>query len=207
MKLGRVLVLSPHRDDEILGCGGTLAQLTKPISILYFNDVHPAVEQAVYDKEAAAVAESLGATTFYSHYKWVNRLDHFSIKTFVEEIEQTVALTHPKTILIPAPDYNQDHRVVYQAALTAIRTHDKNWYVPNVLLYEQPETHTPNHTTFTPNLFMPIDIDAKLGLYSLYASQVRGHRSPDHIRALASFRGMYCNQPYAEAFQVVRITA
>lgn len=203
---GKILVLSPHRDDEVLGMGGTLLQHGKKIHIFYFNKTHPNVDQYVYDIEAERVAKQLNASVSYSNFPRVNRLDTVPISEYITELEKLINKYKPKSIFIPCPDYNQDHRVVYNAAMTALRTHDKNWYVKNVYLYEQPETHTPAYTTFTPHLFVPIDIDWKIDLYLMYASQVREHRSTWHLRMMAGMRGMQCNQEYAEAFQIIRET-
>ena len=71
---------------------------------------------------------------------------------------------------------------------------------------EQPETQQTFNRQFIPQLFIPIDIEKKIALYNLYESQVRGHRSFDHLRHLAGVRGMQCNVPYAEAFQVMRLS-
>lgn len=204
MGLGRILVLSPHRDDEVLGCGGTLLKHNKDLHIFYFNDHHPNVDDNQYAEEARAVREKLNASTYYSVHRNVNKLDTFPISVFVSEIEETVNQIKPKTVLVPAPDYNQDHDVVYKAAMTALRTHDKNWQVKNIWLYEQPETHSPSVASFIPHVFIPIDPSDKIELYSLYQSQVRGHRSASHLFSLAEMRGMQCGELFVEAFQIVR---
>lgn len=204
MGLGRILVLSPHRDDEVLGCGGTLLQHKKELHIHYFNNRHPNVERAVYDEEAKKVAEKLNASTSYSKYMEVNALEIYCITDFITEIEELINSLKPKTVFVPCLDYNQDHRVIHNATLTALRTHDRNWRVRNIWLYEQPETHSPAVTNFIPNVFIPIDITDKIELYSLYQSQIRAHRSTRHLWSLAEMRGMQCGEAYAEAFQVVR---
>lgn len=205
--LNNVLVLSPHRDDECLGLGGTLPQCEK-LHIHYFNNHHPLVEDTTYEVEAQRVANMLGCTTSYSDYMQVNKLDQFPIAAYINEIETLINQHRPKTIFIPFPDYNQDHRVVYEAAITATRVHDQNWFVPNVLLYEQPcviQT-TRIGQQFIPQVYIPIDLGYKLELYTLYRSQQRHHRNLSFIRALAEMRGMnIVGEMYAEAFMVVRL--
>lgn len=205
--LDNVLVLAPHRDDEVLGLGGTLFRCHQ-VHIHYFNNVHPLVEQTVYDTEAAAVANALGCTVTYSQHMQVNHLEDYSTTCFITEIEDLINQHKPDTLFIPASSYNQDHRTVFDAAITAIRVHDTNWYVPNVLLYEQPETLTPYRVEphFVPHLFVPIDIEKKLALWEIYQSQHRGHRSADHLRFLAGVRGMQCHTEYAESFMSIRMT-
>lgn len=203
----KILVLAPHRDDDLLGCGGFLStHLDKRIHIHYFNNLHPTVPVDVYDQEALNVKEALACTVSYSKHMCVNELNQFPITLFITEIENLLNTYRPDTLFIPFPSYNQDHRTVYDAAITACRT-SENWLVEVVLLYEQPETHSPTHSfeNFTAQLFIPIGIEDKLKLYSLYQSQIKAHRSLEHVKALATMRGMQCGVPYAEAFQIVRM--
>jgi len=203
MLLDRVLCLAPHKDDECLGCGGTLLRCDT-LHIMYFNDVHPDVPQKKYNEEAENVKVALGCTTSYSKYRKVNRLDQFPVADFITEIEDTINEFKPTTVLVPFTSYNQDHRVVVDAAITAVRIHDRNFIVRNVLFYEQPETHTPAYAAFVQSFFVPIGIEAKLALFRIYESQQRGHRTEDHLKALAIFRGMQAGVPYAEAFMPMR---
>lgn len=204
LDLTNVLVLVPHRDDECLGLGGTLPQCYD-LHMHYFNTTHPNVHQDQYDDEAEAVRDYLECSVSYTSYPDVNRLAEYPIDYYITEIEHWINALRPHTVFVPFPSYNQDHKVVYNAAITALRVHDLNWFVPNVYLYEQPETHTPAYTEFNPQAFVRIDIEEKLYMYRLYQSQVRGHRSLEHVEALARMRGMQFHTDYAESFQIVRI--
>lgn len=204
----RILILSPHRDDETLGCGGLIMKYANfnsiEIHVRYYNTVHPLVEQRVYDDEANKVACHGNFIPSISALRGVNKLDQIPVADFIADIEQRINMLKPSAVLLPFPSYNQDHRHIYQAARTALRPHDKNYFVPHVWMYEQPETvHTLNEK-FVPNVFVSIDIKSKLELYSLYRSQQREHRSQFAIAALAVLRGSQCNQRYAEAFMSLR---
>jgi LmbE family N-acetylglucosaminyl deacetylase len=108
---------------------------------------------------------------------------------------------------LPEPSYNQDHRAVYEAGLVATRPHDSNGFVPNVLIFEQPHSVTWRHADQgEPTYFREIAIEQKLDAYGLYASQVRGHRSPELVRTLANLRGAQICKAYAEAFRVKRLS-
>lgn len=211
MDFGRTLIIVPHRDDEVLGLGGTLDPgILKPsdVQLLYFNTTHPAVPQDQYDTEAQNLLDFLNYKAAYFPFGKVNRLDQTPIADLITFIEQWINYIEPDTVFVPFPSYNQDHRHLFEATVTATRPHDTNHYVRNLLVYEQPETIQTFRVgaQFVPNLFVPIDIDYKLRLYNFYPSQHRGHRTHEHLRALARTRGMQCNAEYAEAFMALRLT-
>ena len=182
--------------------------LKKYLLIFYFNDFHPGVEPSVFINESLGFTNEVGCSRAISHSTRVNKLHTFPITKHIAEIENAINMFEPETLLIPFPSYNQDHRHIFEAAITASRPHDINRYVKNVLVYEQPETLQTNRIEpqFIPHVFVPIDIDQKIKLYQIYKSQIRGHRTIDDIKNLAAVRGMTCFAPYAEAFMVIRST-
>lgn len=208
------LIIAPHRDDEVLGCGGIIMQhalhgnRAYPWHVRYYNTVHPLVNQEVYDLEAASVANKGKFIASTSHLTGVNRLAQIPIAEFITDLENTINTVKPNTLLIPFPSYNQDHRVLYEAAITACRVHDTNFYVPNILVYEQVETIQTirPEPRFIPQVFVRINIANKLELYEQYQSQQRGHRTKGHVTGLAALRGTQCGKDYAEAFMVLRQT-
>lgn len=210
MSFGKILVIAPHPDDEVLGCGGVLAEYGKNAFILYVTAHHPAVDDKDYAKEYLSVVNEIGANVFYGPVLHAtNELHTLPITILIQRFEEQINLLKPDTVFVCFPSYNQDHRVVFDALITAIRPHDKNWFVKNVLVYEQPETlHTNRLSTlpFEPNVFVEIDIQKKLGLYHLYKSQIRGHRNIETIKGLAVLRGSFIGKPYAEAFACIRMT-
>jgi LmbE family N-acetylglucosaminyl deacetylase len=197
----RTLVLSPHIDDEVLGCFSFLGPDT---FVLHFGaEDRPTVSRRGRVLELERAAGALG-------FPW-EVLDHpvnnYRMQDLITPIEQAIQRLEPRTVLVPEPSYNQDHRAVHDAALVATRPHDINWFVPNVLLFEQPHGVTWAHSEpLSPTYFREISIEDKLGAYALYASQVRSHRSPEILKALACLRGAHICRPYAEAFYVKRMT-
>lgn len=202
---GQTLIIAPHMDDEVLGCGGLLVDHAKNTHVHFLTSLHPEVQEASRI-ECELVAEANGHSYDYDTFP-TNALHMLPIGTIISSIESLIEQVQPKTVLLPYPDYNQDHRVAYAAGLTATRLHDKNFYVENVLLYEMPGTHQGIFDNlFRADVFLPINVEAKVSLYELYTSQVRAHRSCDAVRAMAMFRGMQCRKQFAEAYQVVRVT-
>ncbi len=211
MNFGKILVVSPHMDDEILGCGGVLANNTGS-DILYVTGYHPLIENKIYREENQRVVSVLKANGLYMQ-KTIEHTNNIARNVSESELisgfEDVFLRRKPDTVFLCFPSYNQDHRIIFDTAMTAMRPHDKNWFVKNILVYEQPETlHTNRLVTeqFVPNVFVEIDIETKLNLYSLYESQNRGHRSKETIRALAILRGSFIGKPFAESFSCVRMT-
>ena len=203
------LIISPHVDDDVLGCGGIL---DKDTFVLYcglnesdFPDgiKRPSLQTRI--KEADLVSSFCG----HDYEILENKVNHYKITELINDFETTINKLQPEEIFIPYPSYNQDHRTVYEAVLTALRPHDKNYFVKKVFVYEQPHvflwdySHNIN-SKFNPNYYIPIDINYKIKAYKCMKTQVRSFRSPDMLESLAKLRGSQSNNEYAEAFQIIR---
>jgi N-acetylglucosamine malate deacetylase 1 len=195
-----VVIFSPHADDEVLGC---FSFLSPSCRVVYLGIEDRATvsrnERILEVKESAAK----------SGFQW-EALNHpvnaYRVPDLIPDLERIIRESKPDTVLLPQPSYNQDHRAVYDAAITALRPHDQNWYVRKVLVFEQPDSLLWSHGGETePNYFQAISLKEKLHSYSLYASQVRGHRSPELVSAIAQLRGAQAGLPFAEGFAVKRM--
>jgi LmbE family N-acetylglucosaminyl deacetylase len=200
LAVGNSLVFSPHADDEVLGC---YSFLSPDCHVVYFGIEDRAyVSRKERVREVDRCADKLG-------FQWdalLHPVNSYHVPSLIPDMERFIAELKPSTVLLPQPSYNQDHRAVYDAGMAALRPHDKNWPVPVVLVFEQPDSILWRHGMESePTYFRPIDIEEKLHCYSLYASQVRGHRSPDSIRAMALLRGTQAGMGFAEGFTVRRI--
>lgn len=199
------LIIAPHVDDDVLGCGGIMG---KDTFVLYcgLDETHinnrPDKQQRL--NEIAAVVESVG----YEYHILNNPVNYYNL-SLIPSIEEFINKLQPVEIYIPYPSYNQDHRTVYEAALVALRPHDINFFVKKVFMYEQPHVflwdYSHNiHGTFKPNYFRKIDIEKKIYIYKLMETQVRSFRSPETLRSMAQLRGSQSNCDYAEAFYTIR---
>ncbi len=195
------LIIAPHIDDDVLGCGGIM---DKDTHVLYVGNGHSAGIISNEDrlKEADAVQQFLG----HSYSVLDNPVDHYEIFKVLNDFEQAIKEYKPKELYVPHLSYNQDHKTVYEAVMTATRLHDKNWFVKKIMLYEQPQVFLWNNTNreFKPNYFVPIDIDRKIVAYKMMPSQVRSYRSPETIRSMAQIRGKQSGYEFAEAFEILR---
>ena len=198
----RNLILAPHADDEVLGCYSFLGPDT---FVLYFGiEDRPYVSRQQRIQEIRAAAQRQGFVWKALEFE----VNEYRTTELISIIEETIQRLKPALVLSPQPSYNQDHRAVYDAAMVATRPHDENWFVDAVLLYEQPHSVLWKHARErAPNFFVPINIDEKVDLYAIYETQVRDHRSPELLRALACLRGAQIRVPHAEGFFVQRMLA
>ena len=216
----KVLVLAPHPDDEVLGCGGTIARLAQAgcdvqVAIVTRADppMFPADLVGIGRREAAAAHGLLGVSQ--SHYldlpaAALDRVAQAEINRVIGQIIEQVA---PEVLFIPfLGDVHSDHQLVFQAAMVAARP--RSGHVPNLVLAYETLSETnwyaaPVTPGFLPNTFIDITatLPAKLAAFARFESQVRAfpdERSLEVIRALAMMRGATVYREAAEAFVAIR---
>lgn len=215
----KIVVISPHPDDETLGAGGLISRFAKEgteISILEVSGhLPPLYDLKVFEttmQESHSAFELMGVkrSKFLKipatmvHLSPVSDLNKM-ISSFIKEVS-------PEVVLIPFPDRHIDHRTIFDASLVACRpTYSQ---APKIILaYETlSETHwnAPGiEPTFSPDLFVDITqtIELKMEALNCYKSQIENapSRSTDASLALSRFRGSQNGCTHAEAFKVIRI--
>lgn len=219
----RTLVIAPHPDDEVLGCGGTIARLTS-----LGREVHVAIattgrpprfSEALLNQvraEAEAAHGLLGVTATHLLDLPTAELDRVAHADVNQAIGGLIEDLRPQLLLIPfLGDVHRDHQLLFRSALVAARPRgglgpslvaayetlsETNWGAPGV---------TP---AFIPNLFVDIGawLDTKIAAFARYASQVKeppDERSIEALRALALLRGATVHRKAAEAFVQIRAVA
>ncbi len=223
--LERVLVISPHADDEALACGGLLARLADQgtESLVQFMTVdgfhHYGLDGGTTYRqrldEIAAVAELLRFSweIAYGDRDLIEKLDTVPKRDLVDLFEQRINEFRPDLVLIPSgADYDQDHVATFQAAVAALRPIAPvfgKWLVPHVLVYESPKVLWWSDDIPRPQVFVDISdvIDRKLEALAAYRSQARPSphvRCPESVTALACLRGKEIGVEHAEAYGVLR---
>lgn len=205
--MAEFLVLSPHIDDEALGCGGVIDDRfhVHYCGVEAFREVNREVRLS----EASACSQHLG---FSYTVNLDNEVNAYQLPGLIGQFESVIAEVRPHTLFIPYPSYNQDHQSVFDAALVAVRPHDRNHFVSNVIAYEQIQVtiwpyreDAVGGRCFSPQFFVPIDVERKLAAYRCHASQVRAMRSEEMVSQVARWRGSQSGTPCAEAFMVLRL--
>ncbi len=226
-----LLVIAPHPDDEIFGCGGLMYRVKKAggkVYVLYLTvgttkDFSRKGQSTLVErmKEIERVAKFMkidGYKVAFPGNDHHLQLDALPQKVLINEIERgdgiSLEALKPTTIAIPsAYDYNQDHRAANRAAITATRpVPDKfKHFVPTVLEYEFPYfTWTSEHEKPSPNVFVSLDdesLGAKLKALGMYKSQMKVNDGPISVygaETLARMRGIHAGSKAAEAFVLHR---
>jgi N-acetylglucosamine malate deacetylase 1 len=224
----RVLVVAAHPDDEILGCGGTVARHARagdPVDILILSEGatsrDPFRVASTREPEmeglrhaAASAARVLGARPPRFVGFPDNRLDEVAFLDIVKAIEAVVADVTPTVVYTHhAHDLNIDHRLACQATLTACRplpgaavraifsfetVSSSEWGVPGPAM------------AFAPTGFVDIAdvLTVKREALACYAAEMRAFphpRSFEAIDALARWRGASAGLVAAEAFSILRM--
>ena len=209
-KEDKILILSPHVDDEVLGCGGLILKC-KPENIYIY-------EFTVGNKTRREELESFKRLTGIKNITVVFdddkhlRLDMIEKFKLINIIESTINEIKPNIVLIPYSSYNQDHEVINEVACAALRSKRKGVFYPDIIaVYEYPQVNWNfNNNKFTPNMYIDISdvIDKKVQLMSLFKSQVSDKSyaiSVEGMKAMASYRGFEATMEYAEAYDIKKV--
>lgn len=216
-----ILVVAAHPDDEVLGCGGTLAKLADSgaaVHIVFLADgiySRPGdadtqqVELITRRIAAKKACDLLGVhSVFFGDFP-DNRMDTVALLDIIKHIEALIARHQPDTVFTHhAGDVNIDHRRIHEAVVAACRPQNGH-PVKTLLCFEVPsstEWQLPGSApVFTPNWFVDISdtIDRKLAALNVYADELRAWphpRSLQGVEHLAHWRGATVGVDAAEAF-------
>lgn len=213
----KILVISPHPDDESIGCGGTLLRHRFEGHETHWVIVTCMHESVGYNKEQIKKRQSeIKEVAKQFEFKSVTELkiptttcDQIPMRELTEKIAAAVRATKPDTLYVPFPhDVHSDHRAIGVAIENVIKPFRAE-YLRRVLSYEVlSETDQSRLQQFKPQFFVDISnhIDQKISICKLYQSELGNHPFPRNekaIRALATVRGASAGFHDAEAFQVL----
>lgn len=221
-----ILVIAAHPDDEVLGCGGTIARMAQEGNHVYIAILGEGITSRYRQREQAdaillvklrektqRVGKLLGAKQVFTFDLPDNRFDTVPMLDIVKPIEDLIERIQPQIIYTHhGGDLNIDHRQIFCATLTAARPLPR-CPVRTIYTYEVPSSTEwamgKFCPSFQPNVFMDIHgtIENKLQAMALYESEVRFYphpRSPEALRAIATRWGSVSGCYAAEAFELVR---
>jgi LmbE family N-acetylglucosaminyl deacetylase len=200
------MVLAPHTDDGELGCGGTIAKLTKEGKEVFYvafcnsskalPKTFPSNTLELECKKATSILGIPSSRLILFNYG-VRELPQ-SRQPILEELLRLNKDISPDMVLLPAAsDIHQDHQVIHQEGMRAFKN-------TTFAGYELPW----NNYSIRTNFFIRLsenDLAKKIESLKAYESQSdKNYMNPDFTRSLAKVRGVQANSSYAEAFEIYR---
>ena len=223
--IGPVLVVAAHPDDEVIGCGGTMAAHAasgRPVHVLLMTDgvgardktAPPARDVSGRADAAREAARILGAHEPRMLSFPDNAMDTCPLLDVIRAIEACVNEVRPQTVYTHhRGDLNIDHEIVHRAVLTACRPQPGH-PVSEVFCFpvrSSTEWSAQNAgSVFAPCLYVDITrtLDLKMKALGAYSQEMR---EPPHTRSMAAIEaqsrtaGASVGLAAAEPFEVVRI--
>jgi len=215
-----VLVIAPHPDDEVLGCGGTICRhvaagdtvsvlvVTRGRRELYSDE---GVERVREEARQAHAVLGVSDTRFFEFpAPALDTVPRYKLASAISEVVQELQI---EQLYVPHHgDIHADHYHVYHASLVAARPL-AHCPVRRILAYEtisETEWAPPQaDAVFYPTVFTDISeyLDRKLEAMSCFETQVApppNARSLRTITALAQYRGATISRDAAESFMLIR---
>lgn len=215
-----IIVVAPHMDDEVLGCGGVISRhksMGDKVIVVF-------VAHRIYNhhfnqkKNEIEINHALKAKALLKYDKAIflglndERLDACA-QDIIIPLEKCIKQFMPSIVYTPFKgDNNQDHRAVFDAIRVILRPMATD-FIKEVNMYEVASSTDQSpplkDNAFLPNYYVDIKdfIDKKIKALKYYETEKREYphpRSTKALKILAQKRGTEIGYEYAEAFVNVR---
>lgn len=217
----RILVVAPHADDEVLGCGGLIAKRAQAgdwvhVAVLGIGGLqHRGQEQAMAvagrQAELGLAAERLLVSRTTVLYPGMDmRLDTLPMVEIVTALDGLLDELEYDEVYLPYASVNHDHQVVYRAMLAALRPAVGRKLPGLAAAYEYALTGWQLDAVPGGRLYVDIEqsLPMKCAALLAYQSQLREAPHPcsvKSVQALARFRGLESGLEAAEMFYLLRV--
>jgi len=218
----KLLVFTPHCDDETISCGGYIARtiaeggevlvvIASVSEIEFLHKGSVSVENRVDELEHAL--EKLGGCTYKILTKgYESNLHQYSMGDLVASMDQVQNDFCPDEVLIPLPSCHQDHVYMYTACVATTRPSRYKHQPKFIAAYEYPLTNWgegAEANSFKGGMYVDVTgyWPQKVEALQCYESQMRGDKdliSTYGCEALARMRGLEIGVEYAELFHIMR---
>ncbi len=215
-----VMVVAAHPDDEVLGCGGTLARHAEngdKVHVLILADGETSRQQAGEVSERWACADRAANILGIRLHKILgfpdNQLDKIALLEVVREIELAISQLKPTVVYTHhGGDLNIDHQIACRAVMTACRPLPGS--TVNAIYTFETVSSTEWGVPQLDPMFMPVRVvdisdtmQKKMAALQCYDAEMRPFphaRSYEAIEHLARLRGTQSGIKAAEVFGVMR---
>ena len=215
----RILVVAPHPDDEILGCGGSLLRyIDEGAEVAWLICTRPPDDMDWSDefllqreKDILKVQELMGFCKVYELGLLATKLDQIPVGKIISKMSEVFKEFAPHDVYTPHwGDVHTDHKVVFDCVNACSK-----WFrypsIKKLVAYETPSETDFNYKDgqqFHPNSFVDISLylDRKLHIMSVYETELGVFpfpRSLVTLESLARLRGSAAGYEAAEAFQLL----
>ncbi|HPG29498.1 MAG TPA: PIG-L family deacetylase [bacterium] len=189
-----ILILVPHPDDEIIGCGGLILRMLeqkKKIFLLYSSNA-----QTIRIEELKRVNKVLG-TDYLVNSSYYRK----TLKELIEKLK-------PEAVILPNfIDNHPEHFKISEELYFILKNRSDLEF--KILMYEIWSPHQPNII-----IDITKHIETKINLLKLYASQLINKDYVNIVKGLNSYRAAYLSKPknnseeilYAESFVLIQTT-
>lgn len=217
----KIMIVAPHPDDEAISSGGLIMlgkKYSAKVLVLYISVgfSRQFVTGSTTEKERMpeiAKASKFGNFEYKIAFQGESftKLDTLPQKDLIEVIEDTSHEFKPDIVCIPFRySFNQDHRAVSLASITAFRPLPKNLrYQPKIVLESEEPYSWTTGDVFKPNFYFDISdcMEGKLDLLKCHKTQLRDDpfpRSTENLKRLAGVRGTEIGVPFAEGYNLIK---
>lgn len=221
----RLLVIAPHADDEVLGCGGYMSKVMRNGGEVYvvvasISDIHFLhLDKVVTEQERVReLSNALGVLKVPSFqvltYGFESKLETFPSGEMVAMLDKIQQFFKPTQILLPLPSFHQDHKYMWNICIAATRPSPAKHAPTLIAAYEYPAQCWGDSSSYDAGQGgIYVDISGeymadKEEALSHYETQMREDNhliSIEGARALARLRGLESGYHYAELFHCLRL--
>ena len=210
MEAKRVLVIAAHPDDELLGCGGTVALHARAghrvtsVIVCEGESLRYGAEGVGQSEHAARAARTLGVGDCRQLRFPDQRLDTRTLTDIITPLEQVVRDVRPHVVYCQhGGDVNLDHQLLFKALLVATRPTETG--IEAVYAFDTASsTEWAYPRTFVPDTWVDITstLETKLKAMACYESELREYPHPRSLEGLANRAKAWGNQCCLEAAEV-----
>jgi LmbE family N-acetylglucosaminyl deacetylase len=209
----RILVVVAHPDDEVLACGGSIhheARHDNCVRVLILSSRGSDLNESARKAGGVLMTQYTVVPALALDDQ---RFDAWDVVDITKRVRSEIVTFGPDEVWThSSSDINRDHRITHEAVMTATRPIPEAFNPSRVLAFECPSSteYGMEGVGFFAQCYKEIssdDLDAKIEAMRCYPNEMprAPHpRSPESLRALATWRGACAGVKFAEAFRIER---